>query len=162
MRAYYFGNMYLSSIQQAVQALHVTSEMFVKYSNRPLVADKNKMLFDWARDHKTVGLLNAGYSFAIADLVDFFNDIENPYPWVEFHESEEALNGALTCVGIILPEKIYETAKIIRTGASSDNILSTIQKTGSYTVYDVSPTMYEFTKWEFEMLKTLNKFGLAK
>ncbi len=166
MRAYYFGNMYLSSIQQAVQALHVTSEMFVKYSDCP-VGDKNKMLFDWAHDHKTVVLLNAGYSFTIADLVDFFDDDENPYPWVEFHESEEALNGALTCVGTILPKKIYEIAKIIRSSASDKDILGAIQQTGSYVTYDSAlmtpaPEINIFTKWEFEMLKTLNKFGLAK
>ena len=31
MRAYFFGNMYLSSIQQGIQAAHCLGEMFLKY-----------------------------------------------------------------------------------------------------------------------------------
>ena len=35
MRAYYFGNMYLSSIQQGIQAAHATHELFNKYMPQP-------------------------------------------------------------------------------------------------------------------------------
>jgi len=37
-------------------------------------------------------------------------------PVVKFHEDEQSLNGALTAVGIILPETAYENAKSLREG----------------------------------------------
>lgn len=159
MRAYFFGNMYLSSIQQGIQALHATSEMFVKYHGRD--GNANETLMDWAANHKTVCLMNGGFNSAIRELVNFFDNEENPFPWAEFHEEEDSLDGALTCVGIVLPEKIYDTAKLIRLQPFED-ILEQIQKTGTYTVFEDTPTIRIFTKWEFEMLKTLNGFGLAK
>lgn len=159
MRAYFFGNMYLSSIQQGIQALHATSEMFVKYYGR--AGDTNGMLMEWAENHKTVCLMNGGFNSTIRGLMAFFNDNENAYPWAEFHEEEDSLDGALTCVGIILSEKIYDTAKIIRNG-DSESILKQIYNSGSYTIFGETPIIRVFTKWEFEMLKTLNTFGLAK
>ncbi len=159
MRCYYFGNMYLSSIQQGVQALHATTKLFVKYTSR--AGEANRTLFDWAENHDTVILLNGGYSSTINELIHFFADDENPYPWASFHEGIDALDGALTCVGIVFPEKIYDTARMIRE-AHDDELLNEIQARGSFTFYDVDPIIRNFNKWEFEMLKTLNKFGLAK
>jgi len=159
MRAYFFGNMYLSSIQQGIQSLHATSEKFVKYYG--CAGNANKALMDWATNHKTVCLMNGGFNSSIRELMNFFDSDQNPFPWAEFHEEEDSLDGALTCVGIVLPEKIYDTAKLIREGDSA-SILEQIQKTGTYTVFEDTPTIRMFTKWEFDMLKTLNMFGLAK
>lgn len=159
MRAYYFGNMYLSSIQQGIQAAHATAKMFVKYANR--AGDANGILFDWATNHSTMILLNAGYGSAIHDLVDFFSDGENPFPWAKFYESPEALDNAITCAGIILPEKIYDTAAMVR---NDPDVLDEIYKNGTLTVYgnDDEVTIRIFTKWEFDLVKKLNTFGLAK
>ena len=118
MRVYYFGNMYLSSIQQGIQAAHVTHELFLSYppcdpNHHDLQSDSD-ILYDWAKNHKTMILLNGGYSEALRELITFFSSPQNPYPWTFFNEGEDALDGALTCVGIVLPERIYETAAALR------------------------------------------------
>ena len=106
MRAYFFGNMYLSSIQQGIQAAHATHEMFTKYRNQ---ITPEKVLYDWAIDHKTMILLNGGYAETIQELVFFFErqpgHLQCDYPFAPFYEEKASLNGALTTVGIILPKK---------------------------------------------------------
>ena len=107
MRAYFFGNMYLSSIQQGIQAGHVIAEFFVDYPETltEKMSDAGKLLWTWAQDHKTVILLNGGYSENLHRLCEFFDNYENHlYPWAYFHEGKDALDGALTCVGIVLPD----------------------------------------------------------
>jgi len=168
MRAYFFGNLYLSSIQQGIQASHTVVEMFNKYlpsnfeHSGECCFEPNKQaiaLSDWATNHKTMILLNGGYSIAILNLLEFFSESQNPYPWSEFRESEEALDGALTCIGIILPEKIYDTAKEIR-----DNNGLGLTEIQNYGTYHQAPGSLpvEITKWEFELIKKLNTFGMAK
>lgn len=161
MRAYFFGNMYLSSIQQGIQAAHVVAEMYQRYV--PGFNDDACVQFDslyeWAQNHKTMILLNAGYSEAIRKLVDVFNSPHNPYPWATFHEGQDALDGALTCVGIILPEQIYYGAKQIR-----DNweVQSEISNTGKVRWDFPEKREYTVSRWEFELMLHLNNYGLAK
>lgn len=177
MRAYFFGNMYLSSIQQGIQAAHATHDMFVAYRDRPGAA--SDFLWEWATNHKTMILLNGGYAETIQELVDFFMLDGNPYPWSDFREEEASLNGALTTVGIVLPEKIYLTAAAIRNeqrGNVSDGydggsryIRDMIWDDGSYVVGPentlgftfTEPTELEFTKWEAQLMDRLNTFNMA-
>lgn len=145
MRAYFFGNMYLSSIQQGIQAAHATAEMFLKYNKNN---SHRKQLHAWASKEKTMILLNAGYSQEIYNLVTFFKDKNNPYPWTEFKESKEALDGAITIAGIILPAKIYVAAKDVR---GQDSFLT-----------EKELNLLKFTKWEKELIQKLNNYGVAK
>jgi hypothetical protein len=155
MRAYYFGNMYLSSIQQGIQAAHVTSELFIKYTNR--TGSGYGQLHDWAVDHKTMILLNAGYSEELYKLYGLFDTIEaNPYPWAGFNESSEALDGAMTCIGIILPERIYETMAICRNERINPEFISVHPRAQELEL----PT--DLTVWEIELIETLNQYGLAR
>lgn len=39
--------------------------------------------------------------------MEFLQDESNPFPWAHFHEVDEALDGSLTNVGVILPERMY-------------------------------------------------------
>ena len=158
MRAYYFGNMYLSSIQQGIQAAHTTHELFLKYpkDNDGYLSDEGRVLYDWAQNHKTMILLNGGYSGNLHVLIRQFDTPQNPYPWSFFKESEEALDGALTCVGIVLPEKIYETAKALRDGnIGAEQIIVT----GSWSPED--DITWTYTKWEHNLCLELNKYGMA-
>jgi len=161
MRAYYFGNMYLSSIQQGIQAAHVTAEMFTKYLTPASGQEKHELLIDWASSHKTMVLLNAGYGENIRDLIRFFNDYENPFPWAEFYEGEDALDGALTCIGIILPEKIYEGSKELRSNPAAP---TTLIEEGLLSILNGTPNqkIVHYSKWEAELMGKLNTFGLAK
>ena len=179
MRAYFFGNMYLSSIQQGIQAAHAVADMFVKYDGQ----DEMVELKNWAYDHKTMILLNGGYSENIRALVEFFDSPENPYPWVPFFEGQDALDGALTTVGIVLPEKIYEASRIIRTPARylAPGIDPAEEKHPREMIWDDgelrlfpdndygvevrqvdAPLVWEYNKWEAQLLDKLNEFGLAR
>ena len=181
MRAYFFGNMYLSQIQQGIQAAHVLAEMWVKWGDP--VFTQYTDLKEWAENHKTMILLNAGYSSEIESLVEYFNR-QNPYPWASFNEDPRALGlgyddigqkGALTCAGIILPERIYETARIIRSWRPrhnqpwTDGPMHEIETKGHLTIRPANEYGYEteekivweYTKWEYDLAHRLNQYRLA-
>lgn len=100
-RAYFFGNFYLSSIQQGIQAAHVIGNM--AYT---CVDDED--FLTWAGDDKTIICLNGGDQKALHKIVDFFSLYASDYSWHYFNESADALNASITSVGIILPEHIWK------------------------------------------------------
>ena len=99
MRFYSAGNMYLSSIQQGIQAFHCLGEMTLEHTG-------NKMFEDWLSIHKTLICINGGNN---ETLNDFYNLVryQSQFPVAKFHEDEQSMAGMLTCVGIIVPEEIY-------------------------------------------------------
>lgn len=148
MRLYTFSNMYLSSIQIGIQTAHVTAELFMKSHSE----EGNMFLLDWANNHKTMILLNAGYSEELRRLIEFFDTNDNPYPWASFNEGQDALDGALTCVGIVVPEKVYELSSYIR-------IPPEVGSEGweHYQRFKNSSSMYDLF-----LAERLNEYGLAK
>lgn len=176
MRAYFFGNMYLSSIQQGIQAAHAVSEMFIRFPIQDLAVQRvpGDLILNWAQNHKTMILLNGGYAATIQDLVDFFDKQSMhdtvEYPWAPFYEEQDSLNGALTTVGIILPEKIYLIAAEIRSERASFEgqrlIREMIWEDGEITIgpentigFDVSKDLVlSYTKWEAQLIDRLNQF----
>lgn len=106
-----FGSYYLSSLQQGLQSAHCIADMFVKYQQ----STKEEFLFNWAENHKTIIILNGGNSQELFDLYERFRDIDHPYPFGAFNEDIQSLNGAMTCVGIILPEPVYTLASSLKT-----------------------------------------------
>lgn len=158
MRAYFFVNMYLSQLQCGLQTAHCLAEMFTKYvplfnKTNELVWQQNTILHHWATDHKTIIILNAGYSQELRSLIRFFETFENPLPWAYFSESDDALDGALTCVGIILPEEFYEGAKEWK--HLGGDIGATTDPAGIF--YKKLET-----QWEKNMAIRLNNYQLAK
>ena len=111
MRFYAWGNMYLSSIQQGIQSLHCLSEMYIKYTDSIINTQQREDMFEWGRTHKTVVILNAGEMSALENVEDLMSRADNPYAWASWRESPESLNGALTNVGVILPERMYMAAR---------------------------------------------------
>jgi hypothetical protein len=100
MRFYAAGNMYLSSIQQGIQAFHCLGEMV---SNR---GAEIGMVDEWLHNHKTLVCLNGGNNKSLTEFYDMI--VDNPlYPVAKFHEDDQSMGGMLTCVGIIVPERIY-------------------------------------------------------
>ena len=169
MRAYFFGNLYLSSIQQGIQSKHCGDEMVVKYAPDPAICsitdEKYSMLYDYLKNHKTVICLNAGYSSTLHEIYAELDNTDNPYPFAKFHESEEALDGALTCVGVVVPDAIYDTAQEVRktprTRAGKD-LIADFNESGIWRSLDNVPINYTFTKWQVWLINELNKYGLAK
>lgn len=180
MRFYGFGNYYLSSLQQGLQAGHAVAELFVKHNHAgvnnasagdyTLPEERDNMaladcVLDWAENHKTMVLLNGGNSADLQDLFDFLDCEENPYPFVKFHEDEVSLNGALTYVGMILPPRIYDTAAILRStrGAFFNEELQAVQIPDVKVGNDVnSYILVQMGKFEFDLMQRLNQYGLAK
>ena len=171
MRAYFFGNMYLSSIQQGIQAHHCATEMYNKYFPRPTfegeccfhASPQTVQLADWGHDHKTDVLLSAGFSETIREIHDGFEDFDNPYPFAKFHEGHDALDGALTCAGIILPEEIYEVAKEVRSsyGSVGRHNVDHFNRMGEWSAeYDTR--VHTFSKWQVWLINELNKYPLAR
>lgn len=145
MRAYFFGNMYLSSIQQGIQAAHVVHELFISYP-------QNEMLWEWANTHKTMVLLNGGFSSNLRTILSTLRQQRTEYPYAAFQEEDDALDGALTCVGVILPEKFYMTASDIR---DQKITLETLQS-GCY--YEKE---WFFSKKQIEIVNLLLQHSLA-
>lgn len=146
MRAYYWGNMYLSSIQQGIQSLHCTCEMFIKYPNELAHEDMRKYddLMEWANDHKTVIVLNAGEMVALMKVRSLMDNEANPYAWAWWAESGDSLNGALTSVGIILPERVYIGAREMKKyWRNWDN-------------------RRKLTEWEIEVCELINSTYMAR
>lgn len=115
MRAYFFTNFYLSSIQQGIQPAHCMADMFIKYKNSEISCKEHETLYTWATYHKTMICLNGGTSVDLAELWKQIADIAQilNLPCGTFNE-DEGLNEALTCVGIVVPEEIYELASDMR------------------------------------------------
>jgi hypothetical protein len=112
MRLYTFGNYYLSSIQQGIQGHHVGTELFLKYADpgakRTLRQRQTAtLLWDWARNHKTVVGLNGGNARDLQLLFEQLDVRRCPYPYAFFCEDQQSLAGAYTCIGVILPEWLY-------------------------------------------------------
>lgn len=159
MRAYFWGNMYLSQIQQGIQTAHCLADMYEKYRNDSHMSEWISL---WAQDHKTMILLNGGFSEYLRELVRFFSEEgQNAYPWAQFHEAPEALDNALTCVGIILPSIIYNGAAAIR-NTSLEEV-----ECGSYNNPNLlaDGLRHDFwkrlTPFEQELCMRLNQYGLA-
>lgn len=154
MRAYFFVNSALSGIQKGLQAAHCVAEM-ARQSEAKLFAEpgsKASDFTDWAENFKTIVVLEGGFHDDLRWIKSYFEMGFNfkktgtkdpsPFSWAAFTEDEETMNGMMTCVGIILPERIYEAAKDYR-----ENRLDSF--TG-------------FTGWEVEMIKLLNSCPLAR
>lgn len=107
LRGYFFGNFYLSSIQQGIQAAHVIQEMYSKYLMDSSGA--SHMFSEWCFNEKTMILLNGGMHQDIYELYTKLNSLsKGVYPVAYFAEERRALNDAITCCGIVLPKRIYD------------------------------------------------------
>jgi len=152
----------MSSIQQGIQAAHCLAEMFYEYvtcEKSHHLDDVNtkayNMLMDWTQNHKTMILLNGGYSENLRLIWKLLATPLNPYPCGKFHESNQALDGALTCVGIILPERIYNNVDFVKALDSEDDL-------GVYNSLLRELSKDQLTDFEMDLCRELSKYGLAK
>lgn len=163
MRYYGFSNYYLSQIQIGIQNLHCVVEIQQHYKLRSCTGI---LQYDeWAENHKTVVLLNGGNQESLIDLYNFLHDPNNPYPYSYFREDEQSLNLCLTCVGIILPEKIYEGAAFLRDRNVVSLALSDEEPDAGDWILINKKTDEEFgqsfSSWEVDLMDRLNGYRLA-
>ena len=155
MRFYAMGNYYLSSIQQGIQAAHALGEMTVLMQSK--LGDADERIFDqWLTRHKTMVLLNGGNNQDLRGLWALLTDERNTqFPVSKFNEDEQSLDGALTCVAIVLPEYMYE-AKCIEPGANGND--------GEYWWYEAPNGSggKQILGWEAELLTVIKRLPLAR
>ena len=154
MRFYAFGNYYLSSLQQGLQAGHCIGDLSVQSVNleTKTITEKGMIYFTWANLHKVMVLLKGGNSQSLAEIYQRFQKFEQEgmhLPYVKFHEDEQSLGGALTDVGIIVEAKYYETAYALRN-----------QPNPLVFVNDLIDNQ-GCKQWEVELITELNKYPLA-
>lgn len=108
MRLYTFVNhVYMSPIQHGIQSAHVVAELFNKYMTKQYYGTKQcDTLIEWSTQHKTMYVMGGGGASNLQSIYDKLS-VNHPYPIALFHEGMDELNGALTCVGIVLPETVY-------------------------------------------------------
>lgn len=157
LRAYFFGNMYLKSIQQGIQAAHVVTKMFLKhgltygpnFDNRAY-----QTLHDWAEHGVTKILLDGGYQDNIADVYKVFEHVCPllGLPFAKFHEEQAALNGALTSAGVVVPEEIYKMETASFTQMTVDNYIAGTMPpmVGISTPQDVLRFLEQTPTWSVE------------
>lgn len=141
MRAYFFTNTWLSGIQKGLQVAHCVAEMSQKAPGKP----GDNEFIDWIDNHKTIIILDGGSHADLVDIKKLFEDENNFYPWASFSEDDESLNGAMTSVGIVLPEEVYDFAKNLREGE-----------------YEWHNAERKFDKFHLELLELLNSCSLAR
>jgi len=113
LRLYSFQNMYLPGVHCGPQGIHSAIDMARKYDHSYYGCKNVGVSFyrDWADNHKTVIVVNGGGHSHLVELDKFLNCEQNPYPWMSFRESEEALNEAMTNVCIVVPERVFNFEK---------------------------------------------------
>jgi len=97
MKVYNLAPMYLSSIQQGIQAAHAQVKLVKKYSDDTSVQS-------WV-DSPTTVCLNGGSSIRMHEFKDFL-EMYSTLPWTFFREDEESLEGLLTNICILVPEHV--------------------------------------------------------
>lgn len=121
MRCYHINNFYLNGIHAGIQSAHAQHELAVKYlgdtvQKNPYFTPARESYLEWATKHKTIIVLNGGMQCDLERWVELLSrNPVNAYAWAPFHEAQEALNGALTNVALVLPEHIYKHARQIST-----------------------------------------------
>ncbi len=116
MRLYFFNVMYMHGIHNGIQALHSAMEIEDQY---PADTAAGQAFRDWRRNHKTVIVTNAGYEQNLHTIHALLHELAeaweptdnvNGLAIAKFHESKEALNGALTSVAVVVPPSCYAEA----------------------------------------------------
>jgi hypothetical protein len=138
----------LSSIQQGIQSAHILGEIVNDYKYKSSTA--TLMVDEFLSVHKTIIVCNGGNNKMLLDLISFLDDTRNPYPVACFHEDDDSLCGALTGVGIILPEEIYDVVKI----GPNENYF--------YSANNCNITYTDSDSFEFQLIERIKSAPLAR
>lgn len=121
-RCYHIANMYLPGIHAGIQSAHSQHALAQKYAF-PIIDGKTAtpqfhQYREWVDNHKVIVCLNGGMSVSLENLSSLLESEKNPFAWVEWRESEEALNGAITNVAVVLPQRVYANNLVVGSAAA--------------------------------------------
>lgn len=170
LRLYVWVNFYLSSIQQGIQTAHVVHSLFVKYPMETSHFESGSILWEWAKNDKTIITLNGG---AMPDIEEAFNlllSLRVPYQDVvlpiECFYEDASLKGMMTSFGIVVPQCFYD-AKLIKNEKEDCDVYVFDEPTWEVeSLSDDSPimkrTVYHPETPEFQLISMLKSCGLAR
>lgn len=156
-RMYCVVNQYIAGIHAGIQSAHAISEMFLDYPQRRNNA--GNLLWDWGDRDKTVIVLNGGYQSSLQELCEKLKPLSGTYPWASFCEEQDALNGAMTAVAVVLPEYMYapQYADVVdlalRTGYNSLQIANQYRD-------ELGNTVHNYTQPEKDLITMIKSFRL--
>lgn len=156
-RMYCVVNQYIAGIHAGIQSAHAITEIFLDYSQRRNKA--SNFLWDWADQDKTVIVLNGGYQSSLQGLCEKLKPLSGTYPWASFCEEQDALNGAMTAVAVVLPEYMYapqyaEVVDFVKTqGYTPPQIANTYRDEDGNSVH-------RYTQPEKDLITMIKSFRL--
>lgn len=105
-RAVFCVNQYISGIQAGIQAMHCQAQIG-RNLEQNLFSEAKAIYNSWADHHKIIHVLNGGMQSNLKKIriavLNAAKKFQICVPNGIFREEEDALNGALTCVGFIVP-----------------------------------------------------------
>lgn len=146
MRLYTFTHFILRSIQQGIQSGHVSHAIVQKYIDDRKTSKELKALKEWL-PQPTIICLNGGNS---AELRAIWSAVDNnasflKLPYQIFCEDQETLDGIVTGCGVIIPQRLYDAAALLRT--KPDGYLDVVPK--------------DLHTAEIDLINLINKYPLA-
>lgn len=159
LRFYTFVNFYLSGIQNGIQTGHCSVRLVRKYTangnpfNSEITDEKIHMVERWADSYETYIVLNGGDDENLNDIEQVV--AKSGFPWANFIESKRALNNLRTCVGVVLPEYIFNAKRL----PGFDDIFVYEKQTDDGVVD--TRIIYDRTHPQYELIRTLKSCKLA-
>lgn len=156
-RMYCVVNQYIAGIHAGIQSAHAMSEVFLRYPQR--IGPASHLLWDWAFDDKTMIVLNGGYQSSLQELCEKLKPLSGTYPWASFCEEQDALNGAMTAVAVVLPEYMYspqyaEVVDLVKLpGYNSPQIANQYRD-------EMGNTVHSYTQPEKDLITMIKSFRL--
>lgn len=156
-RMYCVVNQYIAGIHAGIQSAHAMSEIFLDYSQRRNKA--GNLLWDWADRDKTVIVLNGGYQSSLQELCDKLKPLSGTYPWASFCEEQDALNGAMTAVAVVLPEYMYSPQYAEVVDLVKLSVYTPPQIANQYRD-EMGNTVHSYTQPEKDLITMIKSFRL--
>ena len=156
-RMYCVVNQYIAGIHAGIQSAHAISEMFLDYSQRRNNA--GNLLWDWADRDKTVIVLNGGYQSSLQELCEKLRPLSGTYPWASFCEEQDALNGAMTAVAVVLPEYMYAPQYAGDIDLAKAMGYASLEVANKYCD-DLGNTVHNYTQPEKNLIAMIKSFRL--
>lgn len=159
LRMYCVVNQYIAGIHAGIQSAHAMTEVFMDYPQRKTPA--GHLLWDWADTEKTMIVLNGGYQSSLQELCEKLKPLSGTYPWASFCEEQDALNGAMTAVAVVIPEYMYDPQYL--------EITDLVYRPGKFPLHGVIANTYRdelgnvihnYTQPEKDLITTIKSFRL--
>ena len=177
-RLYQFSLFQLNTMAKGIQNTHSAVELFNKYVPNPSNGNEADIepldiLWDWSLNWKTVISLNGGVYPELIELIEFLEYSSCPYPWTYFNE-DESLAELITSIAVVLPERMYNTAYLIRTKQIQFMSKSCNLQALNWESYNERLALQEFqdleklcldygrfTEFEIDFIERLNSYKMA-